>query len=194
MQRSKIAFISFLLVLLVGVAACRKHYTPKPKGYPRIDLPAHAYASYRSDCSFRFDLPIYATIAHDSSRLAEPCWLNIDYPSLRARIHLSYKDVNHNLGKLMEDSRNFVYSHVSKADAIDETLLNFPKHKVYGILYDLSGNAASSLQFVVTDSTHHFMRGALYFYMEPNYDSLAPAIVFIRADMMRLIESLEWSK
>ena len=119
-------YILIVIALLLVTGGCRKHYTPRPRGYPRIDLPTHAYTRYKADCPFSFDYPVYTTVHHDSSRLAEPCWLNIDYPSFRGRIHVSYKAVAGNLGKLTEDSRNFVYSHVSKADGIDETLLNYP--------------------------------------------------------------------
>lgn len=194
MRIFRLTLLLSVLACLALLSACRHHYTPRPRGYPRLDLPSHAYSTYSESCPFHFDYPSYTTVHHDSSRLAEPCWLNIDYPSLKGRIHISYKDINHNLGRLMEDSRDFVYSHVSKADGIDETLLNYPGHKVYGIFYDIRGNAASSLQFFVTDSTQHFLRAALYFRMEPNYDSLAPAIAFIRADMMHLVQTLEWSK
>ncbi|NOZ45910.1 MAG: gliding motility lipoprotein GldD, partial [Chlorobi bacterium] len=63
---------------------------------------------------------------------------------------------------------------------------------VYGILYDIKGNAASSINFFVTDSTQHFLRGALYFNSKPNKDSLAPVVDFIRKDIVHLMETFKW--
>jgi len=102
--------------------------------------------------------------------------------------------VNKNLVALLEDSRTFVYNHVAMADAIDEKIISHPEHKVFGIMYDLKGNAASSFQFFATDSLHHFIRASLYFNSIPNYDSLSPIIAFIRQDMVHMVETLEWSK
>jgi len=137
---------------------------------------------------------VFATVKRDSSRLAEPCWINIEYPALQAKVYLSYKTINNNLALLLEDSRTFVYNHVSMADAIDEKIISHPEHKVYGIMYDLKGNAASAFQFFATDSVHHFIRASLYFNNRPNYDSLAPIIAYIRQDLVHMVETLEWSK
>jgi gliding motility-associated lipoprotein GldD len=100
--------------------------------------------------------------------------------------------VDHNLFQYTEDSRALAYKHTIKADAINETVYTNPGHRVYGILYDIKGNAASSLQFYLTDSVRHFLRGSLYFNVEPNKDSLAPVIAYFREDIVHLIESFEW--
>ncbi|PIV58809.1 MAG: gliding motility lipoprotein GldD, partial [Bacteroidetes bacterium CG02_land_8_20_14_3_00_31_25] len=52
--------------------------------------------------------------------------------------------------------------------------------------------AASNIQFYVTDSIRHFVRGALYFETKPNKDSLAPIINFIEQDVTHLVETLRW--
>ncbi len=127
-------------------------------------------------------------------RNAEPYWYNILFPSLNATIYLSYKPVHHNLQKFIEDSRTLVYKHTIKAEAINESLIRNDSSDVYGIFYDLKGNTASSLQFFVTDSTAHFLRGSLYFNAEPNKDSLAPVIRFIRQDVEHLINTLHWKQ
>ena len=182
-------------VLLISLASsCKRHYTPKPRGYPRINVPVHKYTLYKSSCPFTFEYPTFAVIKRDSSKNAEPCWFNIEYTSFKAKVYLSYKTVNKNLPTLLEDSRTFVYNHVSMADAIDEKFISYPEHKVFGIMYDLKGNAASSFQFFATDSLHHFIRASLYFNSRPNYDSLAPVIAYIRLDMVHMIETLQWSK
>jgi gliding motility-associated lipoprotein GldD len=194
MRQIYFCLIIFTICVLSLSSSCKRHYTPKPRGYPRINVPAHTYTRYKTSCPFTFEYPVYATIKRDSSKNAEPCWLNIEYPPFKAKVYLSYKTVNKNLVTLLDDSRTFVYNHVSMADAIDENIISHPDHKVFGIMYDLKGNAASSFQFFATDSLHHFIRASLYFNSRPNYDSLAPIIAYIRQDMVHLVETLEWSK
>ena len=60
--------------------------------------------------------------------------------------------------------------------------------------FKVVGNAASQLQFFLTDSIHHFMIGSLYFYSRPNYDSLLPALDYIEKDVIHLMETLEWKE
>jgi len=177
---------------VMAAGACRRNYTPKPRGYFRIDLPEHTYREYRSDCPFSFEFPVYTTLQPDQSRMARPCWFNIVYPEFNGKIHLSYQTVEKNLEELTEDARTLAYKHSIKADAIGEQLFTHPDKKVYGILYDIKGNAASSVQFFLTDSSRHFIRGALYFNTSPNADSLAPVIRFCREDIIHLIETFSW--
>lgn len=177
---------------VMAAGACRRNYTPKPRGYFRIDFPEHTYREYRSDCPFSFEFPVYTTLQPDQSRMARPCWFNIVYPEFNGKIHLSYQTVEKNLEELTEDARTLAYKHSIKADAIGEQLFTHPDKKVYGILYDIKGNAASSVQFFLTDSSRHFIRGALYFNTSPNADSLAPVIRFCREDIIHLIETFSW--
>jgi gliding motility-associated lipoprotein GldD len=118
--------------------------------------------------------------------------VNIDFPRFDGKIHISYKQVRNNLDRYTEDSRTLAYKHSIKADAIKETLYGNDSSHVYGILYEIKGNAASSLQFFVTDSTRNFLRGSLYFNVQPNKDSLAPVISFFRDDIIRLMETVTW--
>jgi gliding motility-associated lipoprotein GldD len=169
-------------------------YTPKPQGYFRIDLPKRTYSRYTADCPYSFEYPNIATVAKDPSGKAEPCWLNIDYPGLRARIYLSYKNVagKESIKKLLDDTRTLVYKHTIKADDIQEKAFFDDDKKVYGNMYEIGGDAASSVQFFVTDSTRHFLRGALYFNCAPNADSLAPVITYIKEDVVKMMETMEW--
>ncbi len=187
---------NILLTLLTGAilifAACRETYTPKPEGYMKIQYPQKNYILFDTNAPFRFEVPSYAEIIPDDSPNAEDFWYNIYFPDFDATIYLSYKEVNNNLQVFVEDSRSLVYKHTIKADAIDETPVRKPGNNVYGIIYDLKGNTASSMQFFLTDSTSNFLRGSLYFNTTPNSDSLAPVISFIRKDAIRLIESFEW--
>lgn len=184
--------VLLLIPLLVLSQGCRKHYTPKPRGYFRIDLPEKQYLTYRSACPFAFEFPIYASVIPDESKDAEPCWMNVRFEQFHATIHMSYKQIKKNLPELTEDARSFAYKHTIKADAIGELPISYPEKKVYGILYDIEGNAASSVQFFLTDSTRHFIRGALYFSVTPNADSLGPVIQFIREDIVHLTSTFQW--
>jgi gliding motility-associated lipoprotein GldD len=93
----------------------------------------------------------------------------------------------------MEDSRTLAYKHSIKADAINERIFVNPQKKVYGTIYLIDGNAASPVQFYLTDSAQNFLRGALYIREVPNIDSLRPVIDFLTPDVIRLIETTKWS-
>lgn len=181
--------VAFTIALFAG---CNQNYSPKPKGFYRIDLPEKSYTLFDSTCPFTFEYPVYGTIVPDDSKNAEPCWFNISFPKYKGKIHLSYKVVKNNVGGYIEDCHNLAYEHAFKADGIEESLIVSKGRHIYGLVYDIKGNTASSVQFYVTDSTRHFIRGALYFEAQPNKDSLAPVIDFFRKDIIHLIETLKW--
>lgn len=161
-------------------------------GYHRIELPAHEYQKYDSICGFKFNYAKNSII--NSPNADQPCWLDISYPEFMATIHLSYKPINNSqdLQQFAEDAYKLTFKHSIKASAIDEFQINKPEKNVYGILYEVSGNAASGLQFVITDSTSNFLRGSMYFYATPNADSIAPVAEYIRKDVYKLIDSFNW--
>ncbi|MDF2437294.1 MAG: gliding motility lipoprotein GldD [Bacteroidota bacterium] len=165
---------------------------PKPRAYYRISFPEKKYVEYDSTCPFKFQIPVYAKITRDEHSSSEPCWLNLEFPKLNATLHLSYKEVTNNLNSLMEDTYTLASKHQIKASGIEEQLVSKDSTKVYGLLYEIGGNAASSIQFFLTDSTKHFLRGALYFNSVPNTDSIKPALEFVREDIYKMIESFEW--
>lgn len=184
-----------LLILgltLFIASGCKKTYTPKPRGYFRIDLPEKNYKETPDVLPYRFEYPKYSYLEEKPGAEHEHYWINIVFPSFKARIHLSYKTVNNNVASYLEDSRNFVYKHTIKADAISEMPYINNDKKVYALFYEIKGDAASNVQFVVTDSTKNFLRGALYFNAVPNKDSLAPVLDFINEDIKHMIETFEW--
>jgi gliding motility-associated lipoprotein GldD len=192
MQISFLGIVATLLVMGTFTSCNRQRdASPKPKGYFRIDLPEKHYIRYNGDCPYHFDYPEYAIIFPGKD--PHPCWLNVHFPLNKATLYLTYKPVDDNLKILTEDSRELAYKHTVKAEAIQEKTYNNEEHKVYGIVYQLKGNVASALQFHLTDSTNHFLRGSLYFNTKPNKDSIAPVLDFIEKDVVRLIESTEWN-
>ena len=189
MQKILIA-ITFLVFLLSG---CGDPIMPKPRGYFRVDFPEKEYRSFDSvGFPYRFMYPVYGRVIDDDSRIKERFWVNVDFPNHKARIHISYKPAKGRLDSLLEDSRTLAYKHALKAESINEMFFSNPDAKVYGLLYSIKGNAASSWQFYVTDSVNHFLRGALYFAVSPNKDSLAPSVDFFGKDLIELVETIEW--
>lgn len=182
-----------VLLFLILFAACNETYTPKPRGYFRIDLPEHEYIAFDTTFPYAFEYPVYAEISPDPYSPEEPYWLNIDFPEHKGRIHLSYKTVDGNLAEYLEDSRQFVMKHIPKASAINDSLILDRERNLYGLVYQIEGmGAASPCQFFVTDSTDHFVRGALYFDVVPNNDSLAPVIDFLQKDIEHLLSTFTW--
>ena len=196
---------SNLTACLVIIAACtfcscREVTVPKPKGYFRIDLPQKNYVIFNEtgqakNLPLQFEYPVYGKIPDKTDDNTEPGWINIEFPGYKAKIYLTYKDVAGDLGNLIEQTYTMnVKNHITKADAINEQLINDSEKRIFGIFYDLKGNTASAVQFYVTDSTKHYLRGSLYFEAEPNADSLAPVIEFFREDVIHLIETLKWKE
>ncbi len=198
MERRRITTFGAWLVavglLAAGAWGCQQHYSPKPRGYFRIDFPEKAYKAISGDCPYTFNIPLYAKMEPDRSTDAQPCWVDVAFPQFNARIHLSYMPVSgpENFNELVEDARTFAFNHTVKATAIDQQRIRYPEADVYGLKYEISGNTASNIQFFVTDSTHHYLRGALYFHEKPRLDSIQPVLDFLKADIDTLIGSLRW--
>ena len=183
----------FVVVMFV-FAACGDTYIPRPYGYFRVDLPEHSYRQLDTlSLPYRFDVPQIARIV--SRETAEnKHWIDIQYPTLNGSIYCSYKPIKGDMFELSEEARKIVYKHNVRADGIGESAFEHPEQRVYSVLYNLEGNTASPIQFVVTDSVRHFLRASLYFDNVPNKDSIAPMVQYVREDIVRLIESFEWKR
>ena len=209
-QKNRIRNFEFLIfnLVLLSCIACTKVSTPKPYGYYRISTPDTAYINFSQLSTLNFSqlstfnsqLSSYPyTFALSRNAVVQPCdeepfWINIYYPAFDATIHCSYKPVRSNLRELTNDALEFVYRNASFANAIPEREYAHPEAKVYGVLFDLEGNTASSCQFFITDSTHHFFRASVYCNCPPNADSLAPVYNYLRTDVIKMVETFEWTK
>ncbi|MEI6142686.1 MAG: gliding motility lipoprotein GldD [Mariniphaga sp.] len=194
MVKFHIQLVVFLMCLMILSGSCGKTFTPRPRGYFRIAFPPKSYKPLDIALPYSFEIPAYSMAGRDSFNLDQLNWITIDVPANHAQIHLSYKEINNNLGTYIEQSRNLVYEHTQKASAIEEEIFEKPLKKVYGTIYTIKGNAASPLQFYLTDSIKHFLRGSLYIKEIPNIDSLQPVISFLSQDVLRIIETTEWKK
>lgn len=194
------AKILISIILILFFTGCNEKYTPKPRGFFRIDFPEKSYHSLPSGFPYRFDVPDYSKITASSENPDHPYWINITIQANKADIHISYYNIDSQhtssriqLNEFMEESHTLAYKHSIKADAIQEQVFMNPEKKVYGLIYRIEGNAASPMQFFLTDSTNHFLRGALYIREIPNIDSIKPVIDFLESDIIRIIESTTWN-
>ena len=206
----------FALFACIFFVACNSTYTSKKKGYFNIDLPKHQYASFdKPDFPFSFDYPKYAAIIRDTtyfdSSPENPYWVNVDFPSLNARIFLSYKIVGgkayykikqpdgtykdstaiNQFDRMVNDAFNLTNKNESVASSIKDSVFH-TENGITGVYFRVGGNAATSRQFFVSDTTKNFLRGALYFDATPNADSLKPVLDFLQVDMDHLIKSFRW--
>ncbi|MCE2496032.1 MAG: gliding motility lipoprotein GldD [Flavobacteriales bacterium] len=179
----------FALALLAFIACSSDDFTPKPFGNVRIELPERSYKSFNDTFPYRFEFPAYGEM-----KKRRDYWSTVQLKNFKSDIHLTYKPLNNNLYKYLEESRELVYNHTSKADGIQERVYENSEAQTWGVLYEISGDAASQLQFVITDSTDHFLRGALYFRATPNYDSIRPVFEFLREDVIHLMETTRWNE
>ena len=183
-MRSKLLFIGiFSFLFLVG---CKDEVLPKPKAQLRLEYPKGETSQVQTDdYSFQYNSLAKVKDLRQSS-------FTLDYPSLKGAIYLTYKPVQNNLKDLLSDAQKLSYEHVIKADNIVEQKFINEDARVFGMFYEVKGNAASQAQFYVTDSTSHFLTGSLYFYAKPNYDSIYPAAAYLQNDVRKILETLSW--
>lgn len=186
--------VTFLTALILS---CNSPYTYKKKGYFNIAFPEKKYQLFdQPGYPYTFEYPVYANVIKDSTFFdtkAEDWWVNVDVPRFHGRIYISYKGVTkNNFDSLVADGFKMAYrKHTDIATGINDSAINTP-NGVEGIYFSLAGNTATANQFFLTDSTRHFLRGALYFDAAPNEDSLGVVNNFLKKDLQHLINTLKW--
>lgn len=178
----------FFLLLILSMLSCDDEVIPKPKAYLSLKYPAKKYKKINENIPYNLEV-IENTVIEKLPKY----WLKIKYPKLKASVDITYRPINNNLKELLMEAEKLVFEHTLKADQIASNTFENNTNKVYGSMYDITGNSASQVQFHVTDSTKHFLKGSLFFYTKPNYDSILPAVDYIKKDMVRMIETLEWN-
>jgi len=204
------------ILIIIIISSCNSIYTPRPRGFFKIDFPAHSYQVFdKAGYPYRFEYPSYANIVQDSTFFEEqpenPYWLNIEFPQFHGKIYISYIEIGgksrfkirdakgnyidstgiNTFDNLIKSSYALTYKHTYKASSIEDSIFT-TTNKVEGVYFKIGGNAATANQFLVTDSVKHFLRGALYFDATPNADSLGIVNHFLQQDMKHLINSLTW--
>lgn len=186
MLKKTLALFLMLTVFLCQTA-CKNEVLPKPTAQLRLDYPLAKYVAFDQNCPFTFDLNAQTVIKNKGN-----CNFEIQYPKMKATLYLSYKPVNGNINLLLKDAQKLTYEHTIKADDILEQPFLNPKNRVFGMFYDVNGNAATNAQFYATDSIKNFIDCSVYFYAKPNFDSIMPAVSYLKNDMRNLMESLRW--
>ncbi|SFZ89681.1 gliding motility-associated lipoprotein GldD [Flaviramulus basaltis] len=187
----------FILLLVIFCLSCDEDYVPKPKAYLRLDYPKAKYVDVDLELPFSFETNLLATKV-TSKELKAPTksyGINLEYPSLKGTIFLTYKAIDKdekNLRDFLRDAQKFTLEHTKKANEIPAYPYESKERKVYGLFSEVKGNVASLAQFYVTDSVNHFLTGSLYFYAKPNYDSILPAANYIQKDIRQIMETIKW--
>lgn len=206
----------FFILLSLGFFACNSTYTSKKSGYYKIDFPKREYVKFDNPgYPYSFEYPVYAKIEKDSSYFdknsSNPYWMDIDFPGFNGKIFISYKVIGgtsiykvkapagnyidsvglNTFQKLVDDSYKLTYKNDIKAYSIEDSVMHTPNN-ITGVYFRLSGSVATAQQFFLSDTTHNFLRGALYFDATPNEDSLKPVNNFLQEDMKHLINTLQW--
>lgn len=184
-MKNKIFLCVFCACFLM---ACQDQVLPKPKAQLRLEYPESGQLPLETD-HFSISMNTLSKIKDSGADS-----FTLDYPGMHASIFITYKKIEDNLDKLLSDAQKLSYEHVVKADGIYEERVENSGHNVFGMYYEVKGNAASQSQFYLTDSTGNFVTGSLYFYARPNYDSILPAAVYLQNDIRRIIESFRWKE
>lgn len=180
--------IAFMLVLMLGVS-CQEKAIPKPMGELRLEYPKPHYQLFSEACAYQFEYSNFGKIIISDKK---PCWYYLVYPEMKAKVFITYYPVAQNLDEHIMESEKMVYGHTVKASAIETKSFSYPEKRVYGNFYELKGHTASNIQFYATDSTRHFVTAYLYFNSRPKPDSLAPAVDYIKKDLLHLIDTFHW--
>ena len=207
--------VSLTMALLPLTEGCNSGYTSKKRGYFKIDLPQRHYIKFDTPgFPYTFEYPSYARIIKDSTYFENttdnPYWINVDFPTFRGKIFISFKMIGgksvykvktpsgykdsvgiNTLDRMVNDSYKLTYKNDIKAYSIEDSLMHTPNH-ITGVFFKLTGSVATAKQFFLTDSTKHFIRGALYFDATPNEDSLKIVNDFLQQDMYHMINTLQW--
>lgn len=176
--------IIFLVFLLVS---CGKETLPKPVPYLKLQYPEAAYQKIESNAPYSFEISNQAKINFKNKN-----WVSIEYPQLKATVHITYRPVNNDLDQILKEVEKLTFEHTIKANAINAVPYENLEKRVFAKLYNIEGSVATNIQFRATDSVKHVLSGALYFYSRPNFDSIVPAIKYVEKDIIHLIETLEW--
>lgn len=192
-MKSTVVGLTLIFVCLFTIS-CNRDYLPKPLGYNRLNLPEPAYQPLPDSLPYFFEYSKHAILLDDTSQINERYWIEIYYPEIKADVHVTYKKLNHSeqlLKELADDAYTLTSKHQIKAYAINEAITKTPSGKT-AVIAELEGEVPSQFQFTITDSTNNFLRGALYFNTHVANDSLAPAIEYVKKDIMQMINTLEW--
>ncbi len=182
----KIKRLLVLLIISMPFVGCKEEVLPKPKALLRLEYPNSEYKLLDTG-NFQFKMNGLCDFEMKNNNS-----LTLDYRTMKGSLFITYKEVDNNIDKLLTDAQRLSIEHSAKADGILPHPFVNEDDKVYGMFFEVVGDAASQAQFYATDSTAHFVTGSLYFYTKPNYDSIYPAATYLQNDIKKIMETLRW--
>ncbi len=195
-QASSLWLVACGLWLTISSSGCTEDPIPKPRGYPRLDLPTQTYTSWIGACPFGAEVPTYAVMLDKpgtTPAMADTaCYVTMRFPRQRANVFLTCRKIEGDLRQLIEDAHAFKDKHEAMAARIRSERMERDSARVFGTFFDVEGNVASPMVFYLTDSTTRFLYGSLYFDARPNADSLGPVTKRLREDMRHFAGTLNW--
>lgn len=188
--------IKWFIPLLLAACGGSESYVPKPRAYPRLNLPENAYRPWDSaGVPYKFEIPVYTAMEKDTTGVytSQPYWFNLNFKPFNATLHITYYRFSgwDQFDSLVDDTRRLVNKHIQRAEEIEEIPLS-PSPGVSGLMFDIRGNTATNLNFYLTDSSRNFFRGALYFNRQAASDSIAPVFDYMKKDVNNLIRTFRW--
>lgn len=193
--------VYFTVLFCFILTACQEErvYIPKPRMYPKVELPDRGYQLFEEDyCEMTFEYPSYALVEQDryffEGNPIDPCWFNIQFPSLNGTLFCSYIPIDNrsHYDKLINESFRLVEEHNRKANYRQEEYIS-NANGVGGLYFSLGGEVATNMQFVLTDTTEHFFRASLYFNSKVAPDSIRPIYQFVKEDVDHMIKTFSWN-
>ena len=194
-MKSEKSYISILIILVFVsiIYSCTGNYTPKPKGFLRIEPPTAQYFIFNeAGLPYSFSVSSQAVIELPPIDSAA-YWINIDYPHFNAKIFCNYQQITTaTLKEHTDECFKLAERAAGNTSFIAENFYENKELNVFGELLLIEGESPSPVQFMLTDSTKHFFRGALYYKNKTKTDSIAPVTDYIKRDITELIQTFCW--
>lgn len=190
--------LPFFLVFTLFISSCSPDevFTPRPRGYFRIELPDKTYKTYSDSAApYTMEIPEYAQMFRSSAPNAPATWKDLYFGDFKATLYLSYNEITSDsvFAQYINQSWELTEAHHEMSQQLKDSLIMRPEDRVFGTVIELGGSAASLVQFYLTDSVKNFIRGSLYFYAVPNKDSLRPVLDYIKQDVYHIANTLKWT-
>lgn len=188
-------YLGIIVFLSLLFTACDEETLPKPSAFLSLEYPPPEYRNVSLLLPFTFEKNNWADsiMSVKISRGQKVKGIDLNYPQMKGTIYITYKKIEeNNLRSFLIDAQAITQKHTIKANEIIEQPYIDEENRIFGMFYEVGGDAASQSQFYVTDSLNHFVTGALYFYAKPNYDSILPAAYYLRNDIKHVMETIRW--
>ena len=190
--------LKLVYILIFLLWSCDSVELPKPNAYLRLDFPSPLYKEANFEANgttveLNTASTYFTKIKNISNSLISK---TIFYPLINAEIKLEYYNLNryNKLNHRLKNLNNFTSIHLKKSlkpPKIQEFINQ--NTKVYASIININGDVTSPYQFYATDSVNNLIIGILSLKSKTKYDSVLPALDYLKNDVYHLIESIKWS-